>query len=203
MMRPAIYVLLLGCLLPVSCGTVRKTASGPTPSQRYEYRTGPYNVAEAPEQVQEQPQGRQHRKEKTPPREEKPEVTSLKGHELILYAREFIGTPYRYGANGPDRFDCSGFTCFVYKKFGLSLARTSREQFSGGQRLGSIPQVRPGDLVFFARQDGRIFHVGIVVETMGDHFTFIHASSSAGVTISRSDEAYWQPKLYGIKSLAN
>lgn len=200
MMRPAIYVLLLGCLLPVSCGTVRKTASGPTPSQRYEYRTGPYNVAEAPEQVQEQSQGRQHRKEKTPPREEKPEVTSLKGHELILYARKFIGTPYRYGANGPDRFDCSGFTTYVYNHFGIRLPRSSRDQFSVGKPVRNPSQLQPGDLVFFARK-GKIFHVGMAVESMGDHFTFIHASTSAGVIISRSDEKYWEPVYYGAKRI--
>ena len=199
-MRRLVPLLFFAVLL-TACGTAGKTVPGRTPSQRYEYRTGKPGV-NASAEIRENVSGSLDKPDPAVLETEADASLQL-GLDMIGFAQQFLGVPYKYGGNGPDRFDCSGFTCFVYKKFGLSLARTSREQFSGGQRLGSFPQVRPGDLVFFARQDGRIFHVGIVVETMGDHFTFIHASSSAGVTISRSDEAYWQPKLYGIKSLAN
>lgn len=203
-MKTRLPLLLLAvCLLVSACGTGRKAAQGRTPSQRYEYRTG--RPAVHPEtQERRKAEKETLRKPEPVPRQKQqkkkePETTSLKGRELIAYARRFLGTPYKYGANGPDRFDCSGFTTYVYKHFGIQLARSSRDQFSGGKPVRSIDRIQPGDLVFFAR-NGKIFHVGLAVESQGETFTFIHASNS-GVIISRSDEPYWKPKYYGAKRM--
>lgn len=196
MLRLSRWRRLLSALLPVvlllsACGTARKS----TPSQRFEYRIG---QAE-PESDTRRSDGKKDAG-KPAPRKKESEITSLKGKELIDYARKFIGTPYRYGANGPDRFDCSGFTTYVYKHFGIQLPRNSRDQFTSGKPVRKISQIQPGDLIFFARS-GKIFHVGMAVEAREDHFTFIHASTSAGVIISRSDDAYWAPKYYGAKRI--
>jgi peptidoglycan DL-endopeptidase CwlO len=58
-----------------------------------------------------------------------------------------IGSPYVYGATGPNAFDCSGFVQWSYAQVGISLPRTSEEQENAGTRIYSISQLRPGDLV--------------------------------------------------------
>ena len=76
-----------------------------------------------------------------------------------------IGKPYRWGATGPDSFDCSGLVRFAYAHAGLSLPRTSRQQWSAGRHV-QVADLRPGDLVFFAHDPDRpatIHHVGMYV----------------------------------------
>ncbi len=195
-----VLTLLLAAAAVSSCGVVRKVfPEDASPMQRYEYRTGQGGTLPAPKPVEEKQAPQKIEKPAEPVRErpQTPATTSLRGHELVTYAKEFLGTPYRYAANGPDHFDCSGFTTYIFKHFGISLPRTSRDQFSVGRPVVRIRDIQPGDLVFFARND-RIFHVGIAVESRGDHFTFIHASNS-GVIVSSSDETYWKPKFYGTK----
>ena len=182
MKKSVLPALAIAALLLSACGTTQK-ARPSTPSQRYEYRTGK-------RPAERSNTGRTRRDG---------DVTSLRGRELVAYARKFLGTPYKYGANGPDRFDCSGFTVYVYGHFGIRLARNSGDQFAAGTPVRNISRIQPGDLVFFAR-DGKIFHVGMAVESFGNYFTFIHASN-AGVIISRSDETYWGPKYFGAKRM--
>lgn len=96
------------------------------------------------------------------------------GESVVEYAKNFIGVPYRYGGNGPNAFDCSGFVKYVYGHFGVSLPRTSYSQMSSGAYV-SRDSLKPGDLVFF-RGGG---HVGIYV---GDNM-YIHAPQT-GRTVS-------------------
>jgi cell wall-associated NlpC family hydrolase len=88
------------------------------------------------------------------------------GKRVVGYAKKFIGTPYVYGGSSPGGFDCSGFTSYVYRHFGVALPRTSYSQIGAGTRVarGSL---RPGDLVFF---DG-LGHVGLYI----GNGRFIHA----------------------------
>ena len=79
---------------------------------------------------------------------------------VVGIAMQYLGTPYRWGATGPDAFDCSGFTMYVYAQVGVSLPHSSRGQYPVGERV-SRAHLQPGDLVFFGR--GRIHHVGIYV----------------------------------------
>ena len=91
---------------------------------------------------------------------------------VIAYAKQFLGVPYVYGANGPDSFDCSGFTKYVYAHFGYDLNRSASGQLDNGREV-ALSEIRPGDLVFFI-YDGattRASHVGIYI---GDE-QFIHA----------------------------
>jgi cell wall-associated NlpC family hydrolase len=83
----------------------------------------------------------------------------------IAYAQQQIGKPYLWGGTGPDSFDCSGLMMMAYLAAGVTIPRTSEDQFSWGP---SVPanQVEPGDLVFFAGSDGTTTdpgHVGLVI----------------------------------------
>ena len=120
--------------------------------------------------------------------------------ELLDYAATFKGTRYRSGASSPSGFDCSGFTSYVFAKFGYKLTRSSRSQINDGD-IVEKKDLKPGDLVFFnGRKVGkRIGHVGIVteVDSANGNFKFIHASNSRGVTVSTSDEAYYKRRFVG------
>jgi cell wall-associated NlpC family hydrolase len=74
-----------------------------------------------------------------------------------------VGKPYRWGATGPGSFDCSGLVRFAYADAGLSLPRTSRQQWSAGRHV-QVGSLRPGDLVFWAHDPAdpsTIHHVGL------------------------------------------
>ena len=118
--------------------------------------------------------------------------------DILDYASKFKGTRYLLGATGPNRFDCSGFTSYVFSKFGYRLQRTSREQVNDGKGIAKN-ELKPGDLVCFnGRRAGgsRIGHVGIVTSADNENgtFEFIHASCSKGVTVSKSTEAYFDKR---------
>ncbi|WP_105975328.1 C40 family peptidase [Streptomyces geranii] len=69
------------------------------------------------------------------------------------------GSPYKYGAAGPNRFDCSGLTLYSYKKAGKSLPRTAAAQYNKTKHI-SAKNRRGGDLVFF-HSGSNVYHVGI------------------------------------------
>jgi cell wall-associated NlpC family hydrolase len=77
----------------------------------------------------------------------------------LHYAASKKGAPYRYGAVGPYRFDCSGLTKWAYARAGRRLPRTVAQQYAATIRV-SRAYARPGDLVFFM-SGGRPYHVGI------------------------------------------
>ncbi len=97
------------------------------------------------------------------------------GLQVVEYAKQFLGTPYSWGGNGPSAFDCSGFTKYVYSHFGYTLNRTASSQLNNGWAV-SRSELQPGDLVFFynGRVSTPVSHVGIYV---GDG-QFIHASTN-------------------------
>ena len=118
---------------------------------------------------------------------------------VISFARQFIACPYVPAGKGPDKFDCSGFTSFVFKHFGYELKSTSDGQLSDGWiEIDDLADLRRGDLVFYGgrKKTRTIGHVGIVVDTdlMHHSFTFIHATVHRGVIISTSTEAYYAPR---------
>jgi cell wall-associated NlpC family hydrolase len=105
---------------------------------------------------------------------------------VVGIAKQYLGTPYRWGASGPNAFDCSGFTMYVYRQVGVSLPHSSRAQYNSGPKV-SRANLQPGDLVFFGRS--RIHHVGIYV----GGGSYIHAPHSGAVVridpLNRSDYA--------------
>lgn len=98
-------------------------------------------------------------------------ILAVTGPEVISYARRFTGVPYVYGGNGPNTFDCSGFTSYVYAHFGYHLARTAYYQMQQGRPV--IGPLRAGDLIFW---DGG-GHVGIYVGNQ----SFISATVHRGI----------------------
>lgn len=114
-----------------------------------------------------------------------PAPTRAARSEVVAIAKRYLGAPYSWGASGPNSFDCSGFTMFVYSQVGVSLPHSSRAQIGSGQRV-SRSDLQPGDLVFFGSP---IHHVGIYV----GGGAYIHAPSTGDVVkisaLSRSDYA--------------
>ncbi|MGC9495405.1 NlpC/P60 family protein [Streptomyces sp. WG7] len=99
----------------------------------------------------------------------------------VAYAHQKLGSPYVWGATGPDAFDCSGLIQAAYRAAGVSLPRTTYAQIDAGRRV-SRSELRPGDLVFFY---SGISHVGIYI---GDG-RMIHAPNpSAPVRVAPLDE---------------
>jgi cell wall-associated NlpC family hydrolase len=83
----------------------------------------------------------------------------------IAFAEAQLGKPYLWGGTGPSAFDCSGLVMQAYRAAGMSIPRTSQEQWSWGPQIPA-DQAQPGDLVFFAGSDGTRAspgHVGIVI----------------------------------------
>ena len=80
--------------------------------------------------------------------------------QVPSYAANFRGDPYVWGAAGPDRFDCSGYTLYVYRHFGKSLPHNSSQQYAVMHHVAKNQKV-PGDLLFFRNSSGRISHVAV------------------------------------------
>ncbi|ABS06013.1 C40 family peptidase [Kineococcus radiotolerans] len=81
------------------------------------------------------------------------------GQRILEVADDYAGVPYVYGGTTPSGFDCSGFTSYVYRQFGVDIPRTSGAQYQASTKIDRGAAV-PGDLVFFF-SSGRVFHVGI------------------------------------------
>lgn len=104
--------------------------------------------------------------------------------ELLQYAKQYRGTPYRRGGLSSRGFDCSGFTQTAFRHIGVTLPRTSHSQSQLG-RVVSVDEAQPGDMIFFGRKrrgSYRTDHAGIVVENNNGAIKIIH-SSSRGVVI--------------------
>lgn len=120
---------------------------------------------------------------------------------IIFEAKKHIGKPYRWAANGPSAFDCSGFTRYVYKRFGYDIPRTSSHQATDLRPvLGDMSALQKGDLILFGnhRNNRTIGHVGIFIELSEDgrDFSFIHAAHG-GVQISSLHEQYYRERFKG------
>ena len=114
--------------------------------------------------------------------------------KIISTSFNYIGTPYCYGGNSEgDCFDCSGFVQTVFTTIGISLPRTSSEQYQTGKEI-SLGEAIAGDLIFF-QDNRRINHVGIY---LGNN-EMIHASTSKGVIRQNLNDNYFQSHLAGLR----
>jgi hypothetical protein len=114
--------------------------------------------------------------------------------EQIVNRANLIFNDHTFSSKKKDKMDCSGFVVKVYRNVGLKLPRSSSMQYEYITKVDSI-EAKPGDLIFFGKPDN-INHVGIY---LGDS-SFIHASSSRGITVSRIGEQYWSNRLVGFGS---
>ncbi len=108
--------------------------------------------------------------------------------KVVKEAYRHLGKPYRYGATGPNSFDCSGFVYAVYRDLGVKIPRTSRDQSEiRGKKLFKN-EIRVGDLLFFdTASRGHVNHVGIYI----GNGKFIHASSGKAHSVTISDINAW------------
>ncbi|MBR5075564.1 MAG: C40 family peptidase [Bacteroidales bacterium] len=124
---------------------------------------------------------------------------------IIKEAGRHLGKPYLYGGNGPQSFDCTGFTCYVFNKFGYKLSRTSADQAHDGREVkGGYDKLQKGDIIIFGGRNNKKTpgHVGIFIaaDSLAQSFTFIHACNS-GVTISHIDEPYYAQRFIGVRRI--
>ncbi|GAA2710706.1 MULTISPECIES: C40 family peptidase [Streptomyces] len=81
------------------------------------------------------------------------------GEQALRIAASKAGSPYQWGATGPNRFDCSGLTLYSFKKAGKNLPRTAADQYNRTRHISAGSRT-PGDLVFF-HSGSNVYHVGI------------------------------------------
>ncbi|MFH5186416.1 C40 family peptidase [Paenibacillus sp. TAB 01] len=112
--------------------------------------------------------------------------SSSKAQSVIKTAKKYLGTPYKFGApSGSSRyFDCSSFTQYVFKKYGINLPRQSDDQAKVGKYV-SKSDLKPGDLVFFYSP---IHHVGIYI----GNGKMINTYGKGGVRISDMNASTWK-----------
>jgi cell wall-associated NlpC family hydrolase len=96
---------------------------------------------------------------------------------LIETAMMYLHAPYRWGGRSPFGIDCSGFTQMVYRLNGRKLLRDAYQQAEEGSLLSFVEEAEPGDLAFFDNADGRIVHVGIIL----NNSRIIHASGTVRI----------------------
>jgi len=122
--------------------------------------------------------------------------SSATGGRIIDTAAKYLGTPYAYGGSSPAGFDCSGFTQYIFKQYGISLNRTAASQYQNGVAV-SMANLQPGDLVFFNCGGSGINHVGIYAGK-GE---IIHSSSprSGGVIYSSITSGYYANTYIGAR----
>ena len=110
---------------------------------------------------------------------------------MLAAIEQRLGVPYRLGATGPNRYDCSGFVWSVFQQAGVGFERsTARSLWQGFTPPTDGEKFKFGTLVFF----NNLHHVGIVVDENG----FYHASTSRGVVYSRFDD-YWTKRISGFR----
>ena len=110
-----------------------------------------------------------------------PTVSSRRSHDLresiALTAQEFLNIPYLWGGRSYFGVDCSGLVHLVYKINGIKMPRDSYQQAEVGEPLNFVEESLAGDLAFFENSEGRIIHVGIMLENQ----KIIHASGKVRI----------------------
>lgn len=121
--------------------------------------------------------------------------TSTIRQNIVADAKKLLGIPYVWGGTTTKGFDCSGFVQYVLKQNGISMPRTTTEQYQIGTYV-TKSALQPGDLVFLQNTyRAGISHVGIYI---GDG-KMIHASSSKGVVTSDLSSSYYTQHYYGSR----
>lgn len=96
----------------------------------------------------------------------------LPAHKLMHLAMSYLNAPYLWGGKSVLGIDCSGLVQVVFAMGGYALPRDASQQVEMGKRVDFITEALPGDLAFFENAEGRIIHVGILV----DSANILHAS---------------------------
>ncbi len=119
------------------------------------------------------------------------------GTSVVDKAKSYIGSSYVYGGSSPSGFDCSGFTSYIYKQYGINLNRTASGQYSNGTAVDRS-NLQPGDLIMFGKSG--INHVGIYI---GDGKMVHAANPSRGVTTDTINSGYYNTNYVGARRVIN
>ncbi len=95
---------------------------------------------------------------------------------VMAQARQFLGLHYLWGGTSPWGLDCSGLVHYAYRQAGVVVPRDAHAQHAAAQPV-SLGEEQPGDLYFFSRSDGRVFHVGFVTGRL----SMLHAPEGSGL----------------------
>lgn len=137
---------------------------------------------------------------KTAEKETSTETTTVQsssnGSAIVGTAKKYLGYKYVYGGSSPSTgFDCSGFTSYIFKQYGISLNRTASGQYSNGVAV-SRANLQPGDLVMFGKSG--INHVAIYI----GGGQIIHASTpKTGVRIDSLNTGYYNNNYVGARRI--
>jgi cell wall-associated NlpC family hydrolase len=128
----------------------------------------------------------------------KPRLTD-RIQNVLTKAMTLLGTPYRWGGESTDGFDCSGLVGYVYRTvLGMDLPRVSRQMAQSGEAVTDRAALAPGDLVFFGLR-GRVSHVGIYV----GEGRFLHAPSRGkDVRVDSLYSSYWSGRYLSARRVA-
>lgn len=120
---------------------------------------------------------------------------------LVEYALALQGKPYKYAGKGPNVFDCSGFTCYVYKNIDVQLPASSSLQSKYGREIAT-EEVKKGDLLIFKSPTAgvnRVGHVGLVISNDNGKINFIHSSTNRGVVIDSLSHKHYKARYMGAR----
>ncbi|MDZ5782095.1 C40 family peptidase [Marinococcus luteus] len=127
------------------------------------------------------------------------------GHQLINYGEEHLDTPYEFGGDGPETFDCSGFVRYViHYVTGEVIPRTAASQSETGTPIAES-DLQTGDLLFWedtreeSLNQNEVTHCGIYV----DEETFLGAQASTGVAFADLTRDYWQERYVGARRVVD
>ncbi len=96
---------------------------------------------------------------------------------MIEFAQKFMDAPYLWGGRSIFGIDCSGFVQLCARAAGKLLPRDASEQIKVGELVYFLPEIQPGDLAFFGNEDGKIVHVGMML----DNERIIHCSGQVRI----------------------
>ena len=122
-------------------------------------------------------------------------------NHLIENATDNIGVRYKAGGTTKNGYDCSGLVFTTFEAENIKLPRSSYEQAKIGKVI-KFNDAQKGDLIFFkTNRSKQINHVGLIVEVNSTEIKFVHSSTSKGVIISSTKEAYYQNSYVQINRI--